>query len=161
MDPFFKPYDRPVRIHLLQGKRGLAGEISDLREDVSSAFSRVSDTVISSGSDKAVKLTVGYSSSIYQSTTIIPANAKITEVITEITTAYNNGATLAVKIHGMSDLNLQLPDENNPAVCDVYVVEPLVVVSSAQSGKIQILIGATPSVGEATVTVKFIEQFLG
>lgn len=45
MDRYLKPYASPIRRHLIIGKIGVAGEVYDLRNDVSAAFSRVADDI--------------------------------------------------------------------------------------------------------------------
>lgn len=90
------------------------------------------------------------------STTSIPAGAEVVEVRTKITTPYDNGATIAVKVDGTAELTVQPADENDPAVENVYISEvENGEVDSSTEGIVTVDIANSPSAGAGVVFVEY------
>lgn len=97
------------------------------------------------------------------STTSIPADAQVLEVVTEIENPYDNNAEISVVIDGsVSDMTIQPSNEINPAVAAIYSSEGQdEMVDSDTEGPVRVDITNSPSSGSGNVIVKYTEQFLG
>jgi len=114
----------------------------------------------STGVAKAIKVTVSATAGNFDSTTTIPEGAKIMRVFTDVKTAYDGGATIAVKINGSSPLTVQATTENKPSKINLYANTPFSDVSASNAGVVRVTLGGSPTVGAAEVVVEYHDSFL-
>lgn len=91
-------------------------------------------------------------------TTAIPEGAYISKVITKILTGFDAG-TLAVKIHGSSDLTVQATTENDALTVGTYETGNYEEVTSSYAGVPRVTI-ATATSGAAKVFVHWVTPFV-
>ena len=96
------------------------------------------------------------------STTSIPSGSKVLSVSTNITTAYDNGATVQIVVDGaVSDLTIQATTENDPTNVGIYDSEPVdMTVDGDTEGPVKVNIANTPSTGAGTVLITYITDAL-
>ena len=112
------------------------------------------------GVSKSVKLTVTATAGNFDSTTSVPSGAKVLRVYTNVTTAYDGAATIAVKINGSSPLTVQATTENRPGKINNYLNTPFADVGASNAGVIRVTLGGSPTVGACDVVVEYQDAFL-
>lgn len=110
---------------------------------------------------RRIKIPIG-TSATYNSSTAIPAGARVMEVQTEVTNPYPDGTTIEVSVVGSSDtLVVQPTSENDPTEANLYISDVEGgEVTSASEGPVRVTIGGSPASGAGVVIVKYVEQFL-
>lgn len=108
------------------------------------------------GVKKFIRITVG--TSTQACTTTIPSGAVITDVITDITTPYDNSITIDVKLTTSPLTDIQDNTQNDPATVGVYANNPYVYASSDCTAAAYIT--GVPTVGACYVIIGFISTFL-
>jgi hypothetical protein len=107
------------------------------------------------GRVQSIEVTIGTSAS-YNSTTQIPDGARVLNTRLVIETAYDNSATIIVKVDGTADENLLLAAENDPSNIDEYQNEAAHKITSSNEGVVNVAISATPTVGAGYVVVDYV-----
>lgn len=95
------------------------------------------------------------------STTSIPANSRISNVIANVTTAYPGGVTIQVATTGSTPLVLLDTTENVPSVVGAYSKEQDTLVQAVNVGSVIVSISGAPGVGAGRVIVEYVQNFLG
>ena len=117
-------------------------------------------TGTNTGVQKAIKVDVTAAAGDFDSTTTVPTGAKIMRVFTNVKTAYDGGATIAVKVNGATPLTVQATNENRPNKTNLYANTPFSDVGAANTGVIRVTLGGAPTVGAAEVVVEYNDSFL-
>lgn len=117
-------------------------------------------TGTSTGVQKAISVPVSSAAGNFDSTTSIPAGAKILRVLSNVTTQYDGSATLEVRINGSTPLTVQATTENRPSKVGLYANTPFENVGALNAGVVRVVLGGTPTVGAAEVVVEYYETFL-
>jgi len=112
------------------------------------------------GVSKSIKVAVTATAGNFDSTTSIPTGARILRVWTNVTTAYNNNATIQVQINGGTPLVVQATTENRPSKINLYQNTPWADVAAGNAGVVRVTLGGTPSLGAADVVVEYQDAFL-
>ncbi len=111
-----------------------------------------SDTSLT-GVEKQLSMTLGTTAS-QSSSTSIPDGAIVTGVKLNVTTVYDNSATIAVAV---GSIELMGTDESAPASAHTYSKEMLQTLSTG--GTVDVTIANSPSAGVATLVVSYVESF--
>ena len=112
------------------------------------------------GMVKWAKLDINATAGNFDTTTTVPTGSKIMAVITNVTAAYDAGATIAVSINGSTPITVQATSENNPLAVESYKNEPLTTIGGTNTGVVRAVLGGSPTVGAAEVLVGYVETFL-
>jgi len=112
------------------------------------------------GVRKTIKVAVTATAGNFDSTTSIPSGAKVLKVYTDVKTAYNGAATIAVVINGSSPLTVQATSENRPNKINLYQTTPWLDVGGTNAGIVRVTLGGSPTLGAAEVFVEYQDSFL-
>lgn len=112
------------------------------------------------GVAKSIKVAVTATAGNFDSTTSVPTGARVLRVWTNVTTAYNNNATIAVQINGGTPLTVQATNENRPSKINLYQSTPWADVAAGNAGIVRVILGGTPTLGAADVVVEYQDAFL-
>lgn len=110
------------------------------------------------GKINVIEMSLGTSGSASSSTSI-PDNAIVIDVILDVNTAYDNDATLKVEVNGASPVEILGTGENDPATVGEYGKEQSTDVG-ANGGVVQATVTGSPSQGEGALFVHYVETTL-
>lgn len=110
------------------------------------------------GKINVVEIALGTSASA-SSTTSIPDNTIVTNVVLQVATAYDNSATIKAEVNGGSPVEILGTGENDPATIGDYGKEQRQDVG-ANGGVVLATITGSPSVGAGILFVEYVETTL-
>lgn len=122
------------------------------------AYKKITKGNLMTGIMKAIEVPVGTSS--VNSSTVIPANAKVVRVISDIETAYSANATIQVLVNGSTPLEVQPTSNVLATEVAIYESNPEETVSSDNSGVVRVVVGGSPIAGASKIRVEYFESFL-
>lgn len=101
-----------------------------------------------------VKVTLAQSTVVTTGT--IPDNAIIQDCVVDVTTAYDNNATIAVKRTGDATKTLSATADNDAATIGTYQVPQILSWGSTGAGTVTATITGSPTVGVAVVYIGYV-----
>ena len=94
------------------------------------------------------------------STTSIPVGAKIVSCQLNVTTAYDNSATVAIATTGSTPLTIMGATDNDLSLVGIFEVDPLLDVATGNDGTVKATVTGTPTVGVGEIIIGFEESYL-
>jgi hypothetical protein len=158
----------PYKMQVVMTKVAVAGTVNlideglYIAESASAPYSwtlKGDGTPVYTGVERVIEIPVTAAAGNFDASTAVPEGARITRVSTKVSTAFDGSATIAVLIHGSSDLTVQTTSENSPGSAGTYETGDYEDVSSTYAGPPRVTLGGSPSVGAAKVYVHYATPF--
>jgi len=112
------------------------------------------------GLDQTILVPYSFSDmgSTVDSTTNIPAGARVKQATALVTTPFSGGAapTLAISINGAAPINLQLTTDNDLTTAAQYDADDLVEVTAGNGGPVRCTLAGTATAGVGVAAITYV-----